>query len=104
MDGFRIWNDWEEKMITLKFFSGNDSRIITIKDKIIFFTSPLLNNIPIKIDLNKLKENEKIIKNANINQHDLKIITNMKNEEERAKSIIDDFKKSGWRLIDKIYG
>lgn len=91
-------------MITLKFFSGNDSRIITIKDKIIFFTSPLLNNIPIKIDLNKLKENEKIIKNANINQHDLKIITNMKNEEERAKSIIDDFKKSGWRLIDKIYG
>jgi hypothetical protein len=57
MDGFRIWNDWEEKMITLKFFSGNDSRIITIKDKIIFFTSPLLNNIPIKIDLNKLKEN-----------------------------------------------
>jgi hypothetical protein len=104
MDGFRIWNDWEEKMITLKFFSGNDSRIITIKDKIIFFTSPLLNNSPIKIDLNKLKENEKIIKNANINQHDLKIITNMKNEEERAKSIIDDFKKSGWRLIDKIYG
>lgn len=83
-------------MITLKFIQGGNIRNVTIKDRKIYFTSSETNFEPVTIDLDKVDSKQfKDWKDF------IEEIKELENEEEKAKDIIKDFQKTGWRLISK---
>lgn len=93
-------------MILLTFITGAGIRKVNIDDKKIIFLASELSFKPLEIDLNKLdsEQMQNTIKKAKMSGEEvknLKELSKLSNEEEIAKDIIKDFKKTGWRLVKK---
>lgn len=86
-------------MIRLSFIMGSNMRRVVIDKDVITLLTPEVG-YPIIIDLNKIddKIKNKMDKEQLILFDELSKLTT---EEEKAKDIIDDFLRSGWRLFKR---
>lgn len=88
----------------LVFVTGGALRRIFIKDRAITMISPEMGFTPITIELDKLAESatqEKMqrLKLTDDDKFTIKSLAELGSEEDIAKDIIKDFKKTGWRCI-----
>ncbi len=88
-------------MIRLNFMVGGSMRRVLIEDRIITFLCEELNDVPLKLNLDKLNEEKEKIKQLNFDVDELKKISKLKTERQIADDIIEDFKKTGWRLVGR---
>ena len=86
-------------MIQISFTRGAALRRVLINKRVISFLTAELNNVPFKIDLDKLDEQNKKIEKMKMDKEILKEISKLKTEKEIAMDITYDFEKSGWRRI-----
>ena len=86
-------------MKQISFTRGSALRRIFINGRIISFLTGELNNVPLKIDLDRLDEEKEKIEKMKIDKKILKELSKLQTEEEIALDIIYDFEKSGWRRI-----
>ncbi len=86
-------------MIQISFTRGAALRRVFINKRVISFLTAELNNVPLKIDLDKLDERNEKLEKMNLDQQILKEIAKLKTEKEIALDIIYDFEKVGWRKI-----
>ncbi len=86
-------------MKKLSFTRGAALRRVFINKRVISFLTAELNNVPLKIDLDKLEEEKDKIKKMKIDKETLKELSKLKTEKEIALDIINDFEKLGWRII-----
>lgn len=86
-------------MIQVSFTRGAALRRVFVNRRIISFLTGELNNVPLKIDLDKLDEEKEKIEKMGIDLDELKEIAKLQTEKEIALDITYDFEKSGWRKI-----
>jgi len=86
-------------MIQISFTRGAALRRVFINKRVISFLTAELNNVPLKIDLDKLDEQNEKIEKMKMDEEVLKEISKLKTEKEIAMDITYDFEKSGWRRI-----
>lgn len=86
-------------MIKLSFVRGSALRRVFIDGRKVSLLTGELGNTPLTIDLNKLDEQKDKIKEMNMDKKELEKLSKLKTEEEIAKDITKDFRKSGWRKI-----
>ncbi len=86
-------------MKQLSFTRGAALRRVFINKRVISFLVAELNNVPLKIDLDKLEEEKDKIKKMKIDKETLKELAKLQTEKEIALDVINDFEKSGWRRI-----
>ncbi len=88
-------------MIRLSFVTGGSLRKVTLENNKIAMMTPETNMVPMVFDLDKLEDNPKF-KDMNVEQRKLfEEIKLLKTEEEKAKDIIKDFQRTGWRLLKR---
>jgi len=88
------------KNIELVFGAGGGLRTVFIKDNIVTLISAETNYVPVQMDINKMRQNEKL-KNDPRMQNLMMEVNELKTEEDMAKDIIKDFQEQGWRLIKR---
>ena len=88
-------------MKQLSFTRGAALRRVFINRRVITFLAGELNNVPLKINLDKLDEQKEKIEKMNIDKQLLEEISRLETEHEIALDITYDFEKSGWRRIRK---
>ncbi len=88
-------------MIQISFTRGAALRRVFINKRVISFLTAELNNVPLKIDLDKLDEQNEKIEKMKMDKEILKEISKLRTEKEIALDIIYDFEKSGWRRIKR---
>ncbi len=86
-------------MKQISFTRGAALRRVFINKRVISFLVAELNNVPLKIDLDKLEEEKDKIKKMKIDKETLKELAKLQTEKEIALDVINDFEKSGWRRI-----
>ncbi|KKN59024.1 hypothetical protein LCGC14_0545790 [marine sediment metagenome] len=86
-------------MKQISFTRGAALRRVFINGRVISFLAAELNNVPLKIDLDKLEEQKDKIKKMKIDKETLEELAKLRTEKEIALDITNDFKKSGWRKI-----
>ncbi len=86
-------------MIQISFTRGAALRRVFINGRIISFLTAELNNVPFKIDLDKLDQQNKKIEKMKINKEILREIAKLQTEKEIALDITYDFEKAGWRRM-----
>lgn len=86
-------------MKRLRFHRGSAFIDVKIKDRTITYVSPIMNLVPLIINLDKLDEQKDKIKKMNLDKEALKELANLKTEEEMEIDLIKDLRKSGWRHI-----
>ena len=85
--------------ITLNFMVGGAMRKVVIKKRKISFLTAELNNVPLKIDLDKLEEQKEKLDKMEVDKEFLKELSRLQTENEIALDIQYDFEKSGWRRM-----
>ncbi len=89
-------------MIRLIFVTGSALRKVMINGRIITMMSAETNFAPLKIDLNKIEKSRKLKKKLGEESYQLlKEIASLKNEKDYARDIIEDFQRTGWRLVKR---
>ncbi len=88
-------------MKQISFTRGAALRRVFINGRVISFLTGELNNVPLKIDLDKLDEYKDKIKKMKLDMELLKDLAKLKTEKELSLDVINDFEKSGWRVIRK---
>ena len=88
-------------MKQISFTRGAALRRIFINGRTFTYLGAELNNVPLKINLDKLNEHKDKIKKMNLDIKLLKEIAKLQTEDEIASDFIQDFQKSGWRRIRK---
>ncbi len=88
-------------MRQISFTRGSALRRVFINRRVISFLTAELNNVPLKIDLDKLDEEKEKIDKLEIDKETLEELKRLQTEKEIALDIINDFEKSGWRRIRK---
>lgn len=86
-------------MKQISFTRGAALRRVFINGRVISFLAAELNNVPLKIDLDKLEEQKDKIKKMKIDIELLKDLAKLRTEKELALDVINDFEKLGWRRI-----
>ncbi len=86
-------------MIQINFTRGAALRRVFINGRVISFLTAELNNVPLKIDLDKLDEEKEKIEKMGLDSEELKEIAKLQTEKEMAMDITYDFEKAGWRKI-----
>lgn len=86
-------------MIQLSFIRGSALRRVFIKDRTISLLTGELNNVPLKIDLDKLEEQKERIEKMQFDAKMLKELSRLQTEKEISLDVIDDFEKSGWKRV-----
>lgn len=86
-------------MKKISFTRGSALRRVFIDRRKISFLTAELNNVPLKIDLDKLEEEKEKIKKMGFDQLALEELSKLRTEHEIALDIIYDFEKSGWRRM-----
>ena len=86
-------------MIQISFTRGAALRRVFINRRVISFLTGELNNVPLKIDLDKLDEQRDKIHKMKMDRQMLKQIAKLRTEREIALDITYDFEKAGWRKI-----
>lgn len=86
-------------MIQISFTRGSALRRVFVNDRTISFLTAELNNVPLKIDLDKLDQQNKKIEKMKIDKEILKEIAKLQTEKEIALDITYDFEKAGWRRM-----
>ena len=86
-------------MKQISFTRGAALRRVFINGRVISFLTGELNNVPLKIDLDKLEEEKDKIKKMKIDKKTLEELAKLQTEKEMALDVINDFEKSGWRRI-----
>lgn len=89
-------------MIRLSFTRGSSLRKVSIKGKKISFISQETNFEPLVIDLDKLESSDVFSKMDKKEKVFMKDVSKLKTEGDRAKDIITDFQRSGWRCIQRV--
>lgn len=84
-------------MKRLRFIRGSVFIQVKIEGRTIEFVTPMLNFVPIRIDLNKLNEQKEKLSRLDMDEDFIKALSRLKTEEELAKDLIKDLTKSGWR-------
>lgn len=88
-------------MRQISFIRGAALRRVFINGRVISFLTGELNNVPLKIDLDKLDEEKDKIRRMKIDMELLKDLAKLKTEKELSLDVINDFEKSGWRVVRK---
>jgi len=83
----------------ISFTRGAALRRVFINGRVISFLAAELNNVPLKINLDKLEEEKDKIKKMKIDKETLEELAKLQTEQEIALDITNDFKQSGWRRI-----
>ena len=86
-------------MKQISFTRGAALRRVFINGRVISFLTGELNNVPLKIDLDKLDEQKEKIEKMGMDEEILRQIAKLQTEQEIALDIIYDFEKAGWRRI-----
>ncbi len=88
-------------MIQLSFTRGSALRRVFIDGRVISFLVAELNNVPLKIDLDKLdlKEMKDKIKKMKLDKKLLRELSKLTTEEDLVKDVTKDFEISGWRRV-----
>lgn len=88
----------------LVFVTGSAMRRVFIKDREVTFIAAELKFQPLIIQLDKIRDQKDKIEKMKLSGEDIELIESLAelgSEEEIAQDIINDFKKTGWRLIKK---
>ena len=88
----------------LVFATGGAIRRVFIKDREVTFIAAELKFQPLVIQLDKLEEQKEKMAKMKLDGDDMELIESLAElgtEEEIAQDIINDFKRTGWRLIRK---
>ncbi len=91
-------------MLRLDFLRGGAIRKVFVDGRKISFLTAELGFQPLEVDLSTLDKKEEELKKMNLKGEDLNLIKQLSllgNEDEIAKDIIKDFKKTGWRYIKR---
>ncbi len=91
-------------MLRLDFLRGGAIRKVFVDGRKISFLAAELGFQPLEIDLGTLDKKEDQLKKMKLNKKELDLIQQLSllgNEDEIAKDIIKDFKKTGWRYIER---
>jgi hypothetical protein len=89
----------------LVFITGSAIRRVFIKDRIITLLAAELSSKPLTINLEEIDAQREKFKEMKLEQRDIEMIEQLAklgSEEEIAKDVIDDFQKTGWRLVKRI--
>ncbi len=88
-------------MIQLSFTRGSALRRVFIDGRVISFLVAELNNVPLKIDLDKLdlKEMKDKIKKMKLDKKLLRELSKLTTEEDLVNDVTKDFEISGWRRV-----
>lgn len=89
----------------LVFITGSAIRRVFIKDRIITLLAAELSSKPLTINLEEIDAQREKFKELKLEQRDIEMIEQLAklgSEEEIAKDVIDDFQKTGWRLVKRI--
>lgn len=82
----------------MKFLRGGAYVEVTIDNRTITFVTPLLNFVPLKIDLDKLSQEKSKISSMQLDNKMLRQLSKLKTEEDMKKDLIKDLKQTGWRV------
>ncbi|KKN14657.1 hypothetical protein LCGC14_0993880 [marine sediment metagenome] len=91
-------------MLRLDFLRGGAIRKVFVDGRKISFLAAELGFQPLEIDLRTLDKKEEELKKMNLKGEDLDLIKQLSllgNEDEIAKDIIKDFRKTGWKYIER---
>ena len=91
-------------MIKLSFMVGSALRKVVVDGRKISMASQETGFVPISFDLNRLTDSAMFNQLSDQQKQILEDIRDLETEEEMAKDIIKDFKKTGWRLVKKEHG
>ncbi len=86
-------------MKQISFTRGAALRRVFISGRVISFLTAELNNVPLKIDLDKLEEQKEKLDKMEVDKEFLKELSRLQTENEIALDIQYDFEKSGWRRM-----
>ena len=86
-------------MKQLSFTRGSALRRVFIKGRVITFLLGELNNVPLKIDLDKLDQHKDKLNKMKMDKEFLKELSNLQTEKEIALDVTYDLEKAGWRRI-----
>ncbi len=86
-------------MRQISFTRGSALRRVFINGRVITFLVAELNNVPLKIDLDRLDEEKDKIDKLGIDKETLEELRRLETEHEIALDVIHDFEKSGWRKM-----
>jgi hypothetical protein len=89
----------------LVFITGSAIRRVFIKDRIITLLAAELSSKPLTINLEEIDAQREKFKEMKLEERDIEMIEQLAklgSEEEIAKDVIDDFQKTGWRLVKRI--
>lgn len=86
-------------MIQISFLRGSALRRVFINGRTISLLTGELNNVPLKIDLDKLDEQEDKIKKMELDKDMLLELSRLQTEKEISLDVINDFEKSGWKRV-----
>lgn len=86
-------------MKQLSFIRGGELWRIVIREREISFILPLLNNVPLTINLDKLDEHREDIVKMKMDDETLEELSQLETEEDMAKDITSDLRIMGWRLL-----
>ena len=86
-------------MKQLSFTRGSALRRVFIKERVITFLVAELNNVPLKIDLDKLDEQKEKVDKMGLDRQTLEELSKLQTEKEIALDITHDFEKTGWRRM-----
>ena len=86
-------------MKRIRFTRGSAYVEVLISNREITFTTPLLNHVPIKIDLDKLEEHKDKLKRMKMDTKILKELSLLKTEEDMLRDLIKDMGESGWKYF-----
>ena len=88
----------------LTFITGSSIRRVHIQDRMVTLLAEELSSKPLTINLDEIDAQEEKFEKMKLTAHDITMIKQLAklgSEEEIAKDIINDFQKTGWRLVKK---
>lgn len=91
-------------MLRLDFLRGGAIRKVFIDGRKISFLAAELGFQPLEIDLSTLDKKEDELEKMKLNKEELDLIQNLSllgDEDAIAQDIIKDFKKTGWKYIER---
>ena len=88
-------------MKQINFTRGSALRRFFINGRVLTYLGAEFNNVPFKIDLDKLDENKEKLNKMKVDEEFLKELSDLKTEEDMVADIIYDMEKSGWKMVRK---
>ena len=86
-------------MKRIRFTRGSAYVEVIISGREITFTTPLLNHVPIKIDLDKLDEHKSKLSKMKMDTTILKQLAHLRTEKDMLNDLIKDMEESGWEYF-----